>query len=231
MENTLKKFCERIFYNFRDMSLLETALTHPSLKKRDDSKSDYERLEFLGDKVLSLVMADFLMKKYPRDNEGSLSKRHALLVAGETLAEIAVDINLSEVLHLSFGEERLGGKTNKHNLENATEALIGAIYLDSEFLEAQKFILRFWAKFLAENIFPPQDPVSQLQELIQSKTKQLPQYITEKESGLEHAPVFISQVIIPNSSDNFFAKGNSKKEAQKNVAKIALEFFLKDHKF
>jgi ribonuclease-3 len=156
-----------------------------------------------------------------------LSKRHAGLVAGSTLAQIATKIDLPQMLILSFGEKKIGGNQNKNNLENALEALIGAIYLDSNFVEAKKFILNFWQDFFDKNILPPQDCISKLQEIIQAKSKKLPQYFTEKKGGLDHQPIFLSTLTIEGVNEKFYAEGNSKKEAQKNVAQIALNFIEK----
>lgn len=217
----MNEFLEKIFYKFNDENLLREALTHPSVCKDSRIKINYQRLEFLGDKVLSLVIGDFLMKKYLSEDEGALSKRQAALVSGETLSEIALKISLNDFLQLSPGEEKLGGRYNKRNLENALEALIGAIYLDSNFSEAQKFILNFWQEFLEEDIAPPQDPISELQEIVQSKFKQLPEYDTVKSGGADHDPTFISVLRIRDWE--FKAEGKSKKEAQKEVAKMALE--------
>ena len=227
MNQDFKNFCAKIPYYFTNQKLLEEALTHPSLSKDNSDRPNYQRLEFLGDKVLSLVVGEFLMGKYPNEMEGSLSKRQAALVSGETLAEVALLIGLTEVLQISNGERKLGGKTNKRNLENALEALIGAIYLDSNYSEAKNFILKFWQSFFERDILPPKDPVSELQELVQIRTKQLPQYETVKDGGLDHAPTFISKVKIPPNDLEFSASGKSKKEAQKLVAKLALENLLK----
>lgn len=228
MNQNFKKFCAHIGHNFSNQNLLEEALTHPSLSKENRSKPNYQRLEFLGDKVLSLVIGECLMKKYPNEMEGDLSKRQAALVSGETLAEIAFKIGLPEVLQVSRGEKNLGGTANKRNLENSLEALIGAIYLDSTYECAQKFIFNFWNEFLEKNVTPPKDPVSALQELVQLKSKQLPQYFTEKSSGADHAPMFVSRVKIEHLNLEFSAEGKSKKEAQKEVSKIALERLLKE---
>ena len=211
MKEILKKFCDKISYHFKDEGLIDEALTHPSLSKDNRSKKNYQRLEFLGDKVLGLVIGEFLMQKYPHEAEGHLSRRQASLVSGEALAEIALNIGLDEVLQLSRGEENLGGKSNKRNLENATEALIGAIYLDSGYDEAKKFIMNFWAEYLQKNVEAPKDPVSQLQELVQIKTKKLPQHFTEKSGGLDHAPIFSSRVVLPDCDVEFSASGTSKK--------------------
>lgn len=222
-------FCAKINYNFNNKLLLEEALTHPSLSKDNRNKKNYQRLEFLGDKVLSLVIGNFLMNKYQNEMEGDLSKRHAHLVAGSTLSEIALEINIDQVIKLSRGEKNLGGNANKRNLENALEALIGAIYLDSNYEEAQKFIMRFWQDHLQKKCDPPKDPVSELQELIQLKSKQLPAYKTEKNGGFDHAPTFTSSVKIPHLNIEFTAEGKSKKEAQREVARIALENIFKKH--
>lgn len=217
-------FCKNINYNFRNKDLLLEAMTHPSLTKESSVKHNYQRLEFLGDKVLSLVVSEFLMEKFPDEMEGALSRRQAALVSGETLAEIALQIHLDQILLISEGERKLGGLHNKHNLENALEALIGAIYLDSNYELSKKFILTFWQEFFNRNVEPPKDPISKLQEIIQSKTKLLPQYSAVQSGGCDHAPEFIATVKLPNCDEEFSAKGHSKKEAQKEVAKIALEF-------
>ena len=220
----INQLSEIFFYDFANKDLLQESLTHPSLSKESKYKPNYQRLEFLGDKVLSLVIGEFLMKKYPNEMEGDLSKRQAALVSGETLAEIALKIGLEKFLQVSDGEKKLGGKTNKRNLENALEAVIGAIYLDSNYDEAKKFIMRFWNDFLNQNISPPKDPVSQLQELVQLKTKKLPYYSIIKNGGSDHLPTFVAKVKILDQEFEFKAIGKSKKEAQKEVAKIALEF-------
>ncbi len=222
---SINEFCQGIEYSFSNQKLLNEALTHPSLSKEDKLSPNYQRLEFLGDKVLSLVIGEFLLKKYLHESEGDLSKRQAALVSGETLSKIALEIGLDKVIKVSKGEKNLGGATNKRNLENSLEALIGAIYLDSDFDSAKKFIMRFWSENLEENIAPPKDPVSQLQEIIQLKTKKLPEYLTEKVGGFDHAPNFVSTVRIAELGLEFSASGKSKKEAQKEVARIALKYF------
>ena len=225
--SNFQDFYNKINYFFNNDKLLEEALTHPSLSKEKKQKNNYQRLEFLGDKVLSLIISEFLMHKFLDEAEGALSKRHANLVSGETLSQIALKIGLDQVIKISHGEEKLGGKTNKRNLENALEALVGAIYLDSDYENAKKFVLNFWHHQLLQDHKPPQDAISQLQEIIQANSRDLPLYDTFKESGSDHAPTFISNLTLPLSSQVFSARGSSKKEAQKNVAKIALEFLKK----
>lgn len=226
-KNSLEEFSNKINYNFSNKKLLEEALTHPSLSKENKSKMNYQRLEFLGDKILSLVIADFLMNKYLLEAEGDLSKRQASLVSGEALSEIALEVGLDKVIKVSKGEKNLGGTTNKRNLENTLEALIGGIYLDSNYENAKKFIHKFWQSRLEKDYTPPKDPVSHLQEIVQSESKQLPEYFTEKSGGFDHAPRFISTVKVAHLNKEFKAEGSSKKEAQKAAAVAALEFLLK----
>lgn len=220
----LDKFYKNINYNFNNPNLLQEALTHPSLTDKNNKTSNYQRLEFLGDKVLSLVISDFLIHKYPDEMEGDLSKRHAALVSGETLAAIALNLEVEKFLLISNGEKNLNGHINKRNLENSLEAIIGAIYLDSNFDNAQKFVLNFWQFYLNQNIEPPKDPISHLQEIIQTKSKILPKYNIVKIGGSEHEPTFEAQIKIDKSE--FTAQGKSKKEAQKAVAKLALDSFI-----
>lgn len=217
-----QEFCTKINYQFSNLRLLNTAMTHPSLTKEISEKNNYQRLEFLGDKVLSLIIGQFLIENFPDEMEGALSKRQAALVSGETLSEIALQIQINEILQISEGEKKLGGRLNKRNLENALEALIGAIYLDSNLEKAREFILNFWQDFLAKDLTPPRDPVSLLQEIIQGKTKLLPSYETVQSGGCDHAPEFSSIVKLPNSNLEFAGRGFSKKEAQKEAAKQAL---------
>jgi len=222
-------FYQKINYKFKNPNLLMQALTHPSIKSKANNQQNYERLEFLGDKVLSLVIAEFLMEKYPEYNEGSLSKTQAKLISGPTLTLIANKIDLASMLILSNGELKIGGSFNKNNLENALEALIGAIYQDSDFINAKKFILNFWKDFLnSDNLDFNIDYISNLQEIIQGKFKKLPIYLFEKIGGSEHKPIFQCTAQIKELNLEFKEKGNSKKIAQKNVAKKAVEYIKKN---
>lgn len=220
---TLEEFLQKIDYQFNDIKLLSEALTHPSFSKYNRLAPNYQRLEFLGDKVLSLVISEYLMAKYQNENEGDLSKRHAALVSGETLSAIALDVEIDKVLRVSSGEENLGGKTNKRNLENALESLVGAIYLDSNYEMAKKFIFKFWQNSLEKNLTPPKDPVSQLQEFVQLNSKSLPQYEFIKVGGSEHSPTFLAKLTVAHLDLVVEAEGKSKKEAQRAAAVLALK--------
>lgn len=219
----LEEFSEKIGYQFNNIKLLNESLTHPSFSKYHRLEPNYQRLEFLGDKVLSLVISEYLMAKYVNENEGDLSKRHAALVSGETLSKIALEVEIEKVLRVSSGEENLGGKTNKRNLENALEALVGAIYLDSNYEGARKFIFTFWKGFFEKNLTPPKDPVSQLQEFVQLNSKSLPQYEFSKIGGSEHSPTFAAKLTILHLNLIVEAEGKSKKEAQRLAATVALQ--------
>ncbi len=207
-----------IDYHFKNSSLLEEALTHPSLSK--NNPLNYQRLEFLGDAILAMIMAELLLKKHQTENEGELSKRQAYLVSGEVISQIARKIGISEIIKISVSEESAGGRNNKRNLENAMEAVIAAIYLDSNLEECREFVLKHWQDFIDQDIAPPKDPITSLQEITQAKTKTLPVYETNKTGGDEHKPVFTSMVEI--DGNKFSAEGFSKKEAQKNAAIKAL---------
>jgi ribonuclease-3 len=217
MENNLSKFIQKIEYNFSDQYLLEEALTHPSFSK-NSKVNNYQRLEFLGDAILGLVIAEVLIKKYPDANEGELSKRQAHLVSGEVLYQVALKIEIADVIKFSEGEKAI-----KRNLENAVEALIGAIYLDSNLENAKEFILKNWQEIIDENVDAPKDPVSYLQEIVQGKSKKLPIYTITQVGGNSHQPIF--EAVVKFDDKEYKAQGSSKKEAQKNVAIAALEFF------
>lgn len=215
----MKDFLEKISYQFKKEALLNEALTHPSFSKKN--QSNYQRLEFLGDAVLGLVIAEILIRKYPDATEGELSKRQAYLVCGDVLYQVALKIQISEAIKFSEGEKAIGGATNKRNLENAVEALIGAIYLDSNLENAKEFITRHWQEIIDENTQTPKDPVSNLQEIIQSKSKKLPIYEIIQIGGNSHQPIF--EAVVKFDDKEFKATGSSKKEAQKNAANTALE--------
>ena len=213
-------FSKKINYEFKDVSLLHEALTHPSFNK-DKNGKNYQRLEFLGDTVLSMIIAEILVKTYKDASEGQLSKRQAYLVSGSTIAKVAAQINLGEMMLFSKNEENNNGRENKRNLENGLEALIGAIYLDSGLQECQKFVQKYWQEFIGEELLPNLDPVSHLQEVVQAKSKKLPKYQTSRTGGNEHDPIFTS--VIEIDGQRYAASGSSKKEAQKKAAAYAIE--------
>lgn len=219
--STVKEFQEKSGYKFRNKDLLIEALTHPSALGKRDSKvskrKNYERLEFLGDSVLSMIIAEFLIDQYKTENEGNISKRHTALVCGSTLAKIAKIIDIPSMIIMSKGEESSGGRDNEHILENVVESLIGAMYLDGGLEEARKFIHRFWKSLALRNIQPPRDPKTELQEISQAYNKSLPVYDLVEQRGTAHEPLFVVKVCI-DSKGEALGEGKSKKEAEKKAA-------------
>ena len=177
------EFERKINYKFKNKSLVNLALTHSSFKNKKNK--NYERLEFLCDRVLSLVISEHLFLKYPNENEGALSKRLANLVSKKTLLEVANEIDIKEMLKIDIFEKRnLKLKKNISILSDVCESLIGAIYLDSNLENAKKFISNHWEKKISKNILPPQDPKSLLQEVVQKKRLDLPKYNLKRKKGL-----------------------------------------------
>ena len=157
----IKELEKNINYEFKDVSLLETALTHSSVQKKHINN---ERLEFLGDRVLGLVIADIIYNKFEGEDEGKLAKRHTALVRRDALFNVANKINVEKFIKLSSAEEKSGGSKKKTILSNAIEAIIGAIYLDNGYNKAYKFIEKFWKDMLDNQDTPPEDTKSSLQE-------------------------------------------------------------------
>lgn len=212
-------------YCFKNSLLLEEALTHPSVSREHPELGhvfNYERLEFLGDAVLGLVIAECLLDKYPEEKEGALAKRQAGLVKGESVASIAERLDIGQHINMTPGEESMGGRKNKNNIENALEALIGAIYQDSGLEPAKSFILEHWSGLIDEMIEPPKDPKTALQEWAQGKGLPIPLYKTVDTAGPSHAPSFTVEVIV-EGVEVVQSSGDSKKKAEKEAASILLE--------
>ncbi len=188
----MQALSEKLGYYFRNTELLTLALTHPSLGKGASN----QRLEFLGDAVLGLVIAELLYTMFPAEQEGELARRHAALVRGETLAEIAGKMTLGEALQLSASEAGTGGRLSSSNLEDAMEALIGAIYLDSGIEGAKAFILPHWEERARAVVSPPKDSKTALQEWAQARGLAVPAYNVLKQTGPAHAPDFTIEVTV-----------------------------------
>jgi len=210
----------KIKYKFKDASLLEVALTHSSMQKRGNINN--ERLEFLGDRVLGLVIADILFKQFPDEKEGLLAKRHTALVQQDALLNIAEKIKIDDDIKVSAGEAKTGGKKKKTIMADAMEALIGAIYTDGGYDSAYKFIENFWEEMLEEQENPPEDVKSFLQEWAQSRSLPLPQYTVVGKSGSDHSPEFEIEVFV-ETLGSAKAKANSKKMAEKLSAEKLLK--------
>lgn len=213
--NALQK---RIGYTFRDPALLTLALTHPSLA----AGSNNQRLEFLGDAILGAVVARILYDMFPTEQEGELARRHAALVRGETLTQIARELGIGEVLRIGTSETQGGGRDNASNLEDAMEALIGALYLDGGMEAAETFIAPRW-RALAEQVkAPPKDAKTALQEWSQGRGLPVPTYTMIETTGPAHAPEFTIEVTLPGYAPAR-AKAASKRAAEQAAAAILLD--------
>lgn len=225
-ENSEKKLC--IEYKFLNPSLLQDALTHPSLaglKQGKKSKTtSYERLEFLGDRVLGLVIAEWLYKLFPDSSEGDLAKRLASLVNRDSLREIALAIGLDKHIKIARAEENLLTKKNQAVLSDAMEALIGAIYLDGGIEAARKFIHKHW-KNAEKTEAAPADPKTALQEWVQGHGLPLPVYKVKEKTGPAHAPKFVVEASVSGFKPTI-GEGPSKRLAEKEAAQKLLQLIL-----
>ena len=214
----IAKLEQEIGHSFSNQRIIQDALTHSSTGQ----EHNYERLEFLGDRVLGLIVAEMLYKKFPDEPEGDLAKRLSALVQGSLLAEIAQQINLGAYVDFSEAERQAGGTENTNILADVFEAVIGALYLDSGFKECHALVEKFWADHFFEMKAPPQHPKTALQEWAQAKSLPLPEYKIVNQSGPDHAPVFDVQLLI-EGYDPVIAQGKSRQEAEKLVAQMFLE--------
>jgi len=207
---------------FHDPSMLRAALTHPSLSgaKARMTSSAYERLEFLGDRVLGLIIAHWLYELYPQAEEGELAKRHASLVNRDILKDIAHAIHLEEHLLLASGGEANAPRKNLAALSDATEGVIGALYLDGGLAVAEQFIKRYWETVI-KTVVTPADPKTALQEFVQGRGWPLPVYKIVERTGPPHAPRFKIEVQVKGHPP-MLAEGGSKREAEKVAAQLML---------
>lgn len=213
-------------YHFRNITLLQNALTHSSYanERWRDSLASNERLEFLGDAVLGFVSADFLYRKHPDLPEGELTRIRAALVCEESLHEVAQSLRLGEFLLLGKGEESGGGRRRPSILADAVEAVLAAVYLDGGIDEARALIHRILLEKEQEQVVESRrrDCKTELQELVQRKPNQVLHYELVSESGPDHAKVFAVAVTL-NGQVVGLGSGHSKKEAEQSAARAALE--------
>ncbi|PIE83019.1 MAG: ribonuclease III [Candidatus Contendobacter odensis] len=218
MKQTSASLHDLLGYTFHQAELLEEALTHRSF-----SANNNERLEFLGDALLGVVMAEYLYQQYPDASEGDLSRLRASLVKGETLAGLARDLSLGQYLHLGLGEIKSGGGRRSSILSDAMEAVIGAVYLDSGFDACHGFILRLYQKQLAQldNASTLKDPKTRLQEHLQAQQKSLPVYSVLDVHGEPHTQQFTVECIVENYQT--VAVGSNRRKAEQEAARQMLE--------
>ena len=207
------RYLEKIIkYSFKNDSLLIKSLTHKSY----DNLNNNEKLEFLGDRVLGLVISHKLLEKFPNEKEGIIDKKFANLVNKKTCSLIAKKINLKKFMFLGSSHKNLERSENKI-ISDCLEAIVGSIYLDGGLKASQKFILNFWKTYLDHSIITLVDPKTRLQEYSLKKFKELPKYNFYKKTGPQHKPLFKTDVQIPNSK-KISGTGSSKKNAQQNAA-------------
>ena len=212
MEKKLKELEKILKYNFKKSSLLEKALTHKSYNNIINN----EKLEFLGDRVLGLVISEKLLEKYPNEKEGVIDKKFANLVNKKTCVLIAKKINLKRYIFLGDTHKKAERSADKIN-SDCLEAIVGAIYLDGGFKSVEKFILVFWDEYLIKSSITIIDSKTKLQEFSLKKFKELPKYTFFKKTGPQHRPLFKTEVQIPNSK-KIIGIGSSKKKAQQDAA-------------
>lgn len=210
---------DAIRYGFRDPTLLQRALIHPSC----GGDQNYERLEFLGDAVLELGTSDLLYNMYPDRSEGFLTRTRAATVCSESLARVARSIHLGDYLRLGGSEVRTGGRDKQTILENALEAVLGAIYLDGGFEKAKSVVSYLIRPVIEERRSSFVDYKSRLQEMIQARRKEKIEYITIGKQGPDHAPVFEVQLVL-DGHPVCHAFGSSKKQAEQKAA----EYYAKN---
>ena len=218
-------FCTTIKdYQFNNANLLKIALTHPSAVKNKSKEINYERMEFLGDNILGFVIADLLYHQFINYSEGKLSIMLANLVNSKTISAISKKLDLGNKIILDNGEEKSGGRNRLSNLENVLEAVIAAIYLDSDFSTVKKIVIGWWSEFFNDiDKLLEKDYKSQLQELLQKEYKTLPIYKSEIEESEPHRPVFTTSISFLNKHI-FRGQGAKIKEAEQKAAEKMLHF-------
>lgn len=215
-------------YRFKNARLLDEALTHCSFSSRtagnDYAEIDNERLEFLGDSVLSMVVSENLFIRKPNFTEGEMSLIRTGIIREETLAEASIKLNIGSYLKFGKGEERSGGRHRQSILADAFEALVGAIYLDGGLNKAKTFILKNLGEKIKSGIELPglYDYKTKLQEILQAKKGDVPEYRISAESGPDHDKTFETEIII-NCMVVGKGVGKTKKESEQNAAKFVLE--------
>lgn len=210
---------ERFGYTFKDRTLLRRALTHSSSAQKSE---DYQRLEFLGDRVLALVVAEELYRQNPSHREGQMANIHSNLVRGGVCGEVGRKLGLSDFIAVGPSEKKKGVNLNPTVIGDVVEALIGGIYLDGGLEAAQQFVLAHWAKRLAEGKQVNKDPKTFLQEWSLARGLPIPGYAVLKREGLEHSPVFTVELQVKDRA-SIVGSGPSKRLAEMAAA----ESFLK----
>jgi ribonuclease-3 len=213
-----EKLQDILGYRFKDLHWLERAMTHSSTNE----SYSYQRLEFLGDRVLGLVIAHALFDHFRDEKEGGLAKRHTALVQRRTCAMIAQAHGFGEFMIMSAAEEEAGGRDNENILSDIMESILGAIYIDGGYDPVRDVVLRLWGENIKTLVTAPQDPKTELQEWVQAQGYDLPVYEIVQKSGPDHAPVFTVRLSVHGTAP-VEAEGPSRRQAEKTVARTMLK--------
>ncbi len=219
MTAALDNLCRKLDYRFSDSALLQQALTHRSVGKHNN-----ERLEFLGDSILSFVISAELYQCFPDIDEGRLSRIRASLVKGETLAKLAMELSLGDYLHLGSGELKSGGFRRESILADALESIFGAVYLDADIATVERLILRLFDARL-QRLDPDltlKDPKTRLQEFLQAQQQALPVYEVVEVRGKAHNQHFTISCSVAMLPRPVLAEGTSRRKAEQNAAEEVL---------
>ncbi len=232
-QKELLAFQKKVGLKFKNLSLLELAFHHSSFSNENSNFSpNNERLEFLGDSVLGLIVSSFIYRSYPEKKEGDLAKIKSVAVSEDSLATIAARLEVNKLLILGKGEEMSGGRNKKAILADAMEAVIGAVYLDAGLKCAQKFVLSLLSEYIGEleQNKIVNDYKTALQEIFYKKFKKFPHYELKKVSGPEHEKVFWFSITVNKDKEEKKygpCSGKTKKEAEQAVAKLVYEDLTK----
>lgn len=216
---TLERLASVVGHRFSDPAMLEQAVTHASATS--PARPDNQRLEFLGDRVLGLIVAEALLEAYPGEAEGTLAPRFNALVRRETLAEIAIEIGLGEYLRLGRSESTSGGRKKKAILADAMEAVIAALFLDGGMAVARRFIMARWKARIDAPDTAPTDAKTRLQEWAQGRGMVTPSYAVTARAGPDHAPRFSIEVKL-ETGETADGVATSKKQAEQHAAAALL---------
>ena len=217
MNIIIKEFEDKIKYSFKNKKLLHQSFIHKSY----DNITNNEKLEFLGDRVLGLIISKKLLEKFPNEKEGIIDKKFANLVNKKTCIDIAKKLNIKKYLYLGESHKNLDRSLDKI-ISDCLEAIVGAIYLDSSIKFAEKFVLSNWNSYIDKSNITLIDSKTKLQEYSLKKFKILPKYTFFKKTGPQHQPIFKTQVEIPKSK-KILGTGTSKKNSQQDAAKKLLK--------
>ena len=227
VERRFSKLYNALGHSFAHPEILDEALTHPSATGSiRPGAPDYERLEFLGDRVLGLAVSSMLIEAFPHEKVGALARRHTALVRAEALAAVARRLELGQFINMAPSEDATGGREKTGTLADCCEAVIAALYRDGGMAVAENFIRRYWRPMLAMDTKPPTDAKTELQEWAQGRGAPLPAYDMVERSGPDHEPVFTVRAVV-KGMPTATGRGPSKRVAEQKAAEVLLRLIAK----